>query len=111
MTSATIFEAKTNLSELIEKAQNGEKVVITKGREKTPVAVLMPIVVKKPQRIGFLEHLNLPPIPDSVWFDPLPDEWTGFVDMPNDPIFLSSARKPAVKAPVRSPRAVQRRKS
>ena len=88
MTSATIFEAKTNLSELIKKAQAGEKIVITSGREKTPVAELTPISQKRPQRIGFLKHLNLPDIPDSVWFDPLPDEWTGEADMPDDPLFM-----------------------
>lgn len=109
MTSATIFEAKTNLSELIEKALNGEEVVITKGREKTPVAILMPIAVKKSRRIGFLEHLNLPPIPDSVWFDPIPDEWTGEVNRPDDPIFLSLSKPPG-KALARSTRA-KRRKS
>jgi len=74
MTSATIFEAKTKLSELIKKAQAGEKIVITSGRDKTPVAELTPIAPKKPQRLGFLEHLNLPDIPDSVWFDPLPED-------------------------------------
>jgi antitoxin (DNA-binding transcriptional repressor) of toxin-antitoxin stability system len=73
MTTATIFEAKTNLSDLIKKAQAGEKVVITTGREKTPVAELTPIPVKKPQRLGFLKHLNLD-IPDSAFFDPLPEE-------------------------------------
>jgi prevent-host-death family protein len=74
MTTATIFEAKTNLSELIKRAQAGEKVVITSGREKTPVAEITPVAPIKHQRIGFLKHLNLPPIPDSVWFDPLPEE-------------------------------------
>jgi len=110
MTSATIFEAKTNLSELIEKAQNGEKVVITKGREKTPVAILMPIAAKKTRRVGFLEHLNLPSIPDSVWFDPIPDEWTGEVNRPNDPIFRPSSKPPG-KAAARSSQALQRKKS
>jgi prevent-host-death family protein len=92
MTTATIFEAKTKLSELIKKAQAGEKVIITSGREKTPVAELTPITVKKPQRLGFLAHLNLPPVSDSVWFDPLPDEWTGEVNMPDDPLLLYQPR-------------------
>jgi antitoxin (DNA-binding transcriptional repressor) of toxin-antitoxin stability system len=100
MTSATIFEAKTNLSELIEKAQNGEKVVITKGREKTPVAILTPIVVKKPRRIGFLKHLNLPPIPDSAFFDPLPEEELRFWEEggPDDPLNWSRERIDKVNA-------------
>jgi prevent-host-death family protein len=110
MTSATIFEAKTNLSELIEKAQNGEKVIITKGREKTPVALLLPIAAKKRQRVGFLEHLNLHPIPDSVWFDPLPDEWNGEVDIPDDPIFIPISKPPG-KATADGAPAIRRRKS
>ena len=79
MITATIFEAKTRLSELVKKAQAGEEVVITCGREKTPVARLQAIEVKKPKRLGFLEHLNLE-IPESFW-DPLPEEelrlWNG----------------------------------
>jgi prevent-host-death family protein len=102
MMTATIFEAKTNLSELIKRAQAGEKVVITSGREKTPVAELTPVSIKKPQRLGFLEHLNLPPIPDSVWFDPLPDEWTGEVNMPGDPLFTPS--RESARATVRPTR-------
>jgi len=40
MVTATIFEAKTNLSELVKKAQRGETVVITSGRDRIPVARL-----------------------------------------------------------------------
>jgi antitoxin (DNA-binding transcriptional repressor) of toxin-antitoxin stability system len=69
-----MFEAKTKLSELVRKAQAGETVIITSGRDKTPVAELKAIAPVKPQRIGFLKHLDLPPIPDSVWFDPLPED-------------------------------------
>jgi len=35
ITTKTIFEAKTNFSELVKKAQKGEEVIITSGREKT----------------------------------------------------------------------------
>lgn len=79
MFSATIFEAKTNLSDLVKRSQEGETVIITSGRDKKPVAKLLPIepVVKK--RLGVLE------IPGFVladsFFDPLPaDElelWEG----------------------------------
>ena len=73
MISATMFEAKTNLSELVKQVQAGETVVITSGREKTPVARLEPIEQPKPvQRLGLLEHLEIV-IPDSFW-DPLPEE-------------------------------------
>ena len=40
MIKATIYEAKTNLSELLKKAQRVETIVITSGRGKTPVAKL-----------------------------------------------------------------------
>lgn len=55
MVSATIFEAKTRLSELLKKAQNGESVVITSGRDKTPVARLEAIAPTKKKRLGALE--------------------------------------------------------
>jgi len=79
MTTATIFEAKTNLSALVKKAQKGETVIITSGRNKTPVAKLSPIepVVKK--RLGAMYDPNFV-LPDSFW-DPLPEEelklWEG----------------------------------
>ena len=83
MATATIFEAKTSLSELIKKAEAGEKVIITRGRSKTPVVELTPVTPKQPMRLGFLKHLNLN-IPDSFFFDPLPDEelrmWEGEED-------------------------------
>ena len=40
MIKASIFEAKTNLSNLLKQAQRGEVVTITSGRGKTPVARL-----------------------------------------------------------------------
>jgi prevent-host-death family protein len=52
MATATIFDAKTNLSELIEKVQNGEEVIITSGRGKTPVAKLVPIAPVVKKRLG-----------------------------------------------------------
>ena len=38
MHKATMHEAKTNLSALVERAQNGEEIVITSGRSREPVA-------------------------------------------------------------------------
>ena len=52
MITATIFEAKTKLSELIRQVQAGETVVITSGREKTPVARLEAVEQKKTKRLG-----------------------------------------------------------
>lgn len=38
MHKATMHEAKTNLSALVERVQKGEEVVITSGRAREPVA-------------------------------------------------------------------------
>lgn len=79
MVSATIFEAKTNLSDLVRKAQKGQTVVITSGREKVPVAKLEAIepVVKK--RLGALDTPGF--ILNQSFFEPLPNEelalWNG----------------------------------
>ena len=72
MISATMFEAKTKLSELVKKAQEGEEVIITSGREKKPVARIQAIERATSPRLGFMEHLGIT-IPDSFW-DPLPEE-------------------------------------
>ena len=75
MTTATIFEAKTHLSELIRKAQAGEEVVLTSGREKTPVARLVPVTPFKPKRLG----VRLTPgfeLGPGFW-EPLPKGWDG----------------------------------
>lgn len=79
MRKATIFEAKTNLSDLIQSALRGEEVQITSGRERKPVVRLVPIEpAKANRRIGFLKGKG------SVgpeFFDPLPEDelrlWNG----------------------------------
>lgn len=79
MIKATIFEAKTHLSELVKKAQKGETVVITSGRAKKPVARIEPIRAKRSKRLGLLADSGIK-ISDSFW-DPLPEEelrlWEG----------------------------------
>jgi prevent-host-death family protein len=76
MATATIFEAKTNLSALIKKAQAGETVIITSGRSKTPVAKIAPIEpAPKKRRLGVMETPGFV-IPDSFW-EPLPKGWDG----------------------------------
>jgi antitoxin (DNA-binding transcriptional repressor) of toxin-antitoxin stability system len=79
MHSATIFEAKTNLSELLRRAQLGEEVQITSGRERKPVARLVAInPVPANRRVGFLEGLG---DVGPEFFDPLPEDelrlWNG----------------------------------
>jgi len=79
MIQATIFEAKTSLSSLVKKAQKGEVVVITSGRNKTPVAKLIAVRPAPKRRLGILETPGFA-IPDS-FFEPLPEEelqaWEG----------------------------------
>ena len=48
MHKATMHEAKTNLSALVERARKGEEVVITSGRGREPVARV--VAVSKPKR-------------------------------------------------------------
>jgi prevent-host-death family protein len=79
MTKVSIFEAKTNLSSLIKKVQQGEVVVITSGREKTPVAKLEAIAPVKNRRLGFLQDPNF--VLGEAFWEPLPEEelrlWNG----------------------------------
>ena len=72
MITASIFEAKTNLSELIQKANKGETVIITSGREKTPVAKLSPIEPVKKMRLGAMETPGF--VLPADFDDPLPEE-------------------------------------
>lgn len=86
MISATIFEAKTNLSELVSKARKGETVIITSGRARTPVARLEGIKPIQRKRLG---ALNTPGFAlTKAFFEPLPEVelrlWNG-VDEPKKP--------------------------
>ena len=53
MKTVNIHEAKTNLSRLIEGVGQGESFIIAKAGK--PVAKVVPIFEKPPQRIGFME--------------------------------------------------------
>ena len=79
MITATIFEAKTNLSDLLKQAQQGETVIITSGRDKTPVAKLVAIEATPKRRLGILETPGFK-LPED-FFEPLPEEdlrlWEG----------------------------------
>ncbi|MGB9369103.1 MAG: type II toxin-antitoxin system prevent-host-death family antitoxin [Xanthobacteraceae bacterium] len=77
MAIVTIHEAKTTLSKLVARAEAGEEIVIARGKD--PVVRLQPIASpKRRPRFGALKgKLN---IPDSFFFDPLPDDelkWEG----------------------------------
>lgn len=77
--TATIFEAKTKLSELIKKAQRGEEVVITSGRDHIPVVRLEPIKPKAKKRLGAMYTPGF--VLTEAFWEPLPEEelrlWEG----------------------------------
>lgn len=79
MVTATIFEAKTNLSALVKKAQQGEVIVITTGRKKTPIATINPILPVTKKRLGSMLIPGF--VPTDAIFDPLTNEelklWNG----------------------------------
>jgi prevent-host-death family protein len=68
MTQVNIHEAKTHLSKLLERVQNGEEIVI--ARSGKPVAVLAPIQEKpkEPRKLGGWEG--------QVWISDDFDEFT-----------------------------------
>lgn len=75
-----VHDAKTHLSRLIDRAHAGEEIVLAKAG--VPYAKLVPIdpAPSKPKRVpGGLTVTG--DIPDSVWFDPLPEDelelWEG----------------------------------
>jgi len=78
MATVTIHKAKTQLSKLIARAEAGEEIIIARGKE--PVARLAPIAAGKQRpRFGVLKGKLK--IPDSFFFDPLPEDelklWEG----------------------------------
>ena len=78
-TSASIFEAKTNLAQLIKDVQKGEAVTITSGRARTPVARLEPIKPAAKKRLGALETPGF--VLAEEFFEPLAESelrlWNG----------------------------------
>jgi prevent-host-death family protein len=80
MATVTIHHAKTHLSKLIARVEQGEEIVIARGRE--PVAKLTPVAKAQRRQAGMLKGKLY--IPDSFFFDPLPEEelrlWEGADD-------------------------------
>ena len=71
MNMVNIFEAKAQLSELIERASAGERILICKRNQ--PIAELRPIpaVRTTPRPVGLAKSLvDIP----AAFFDPLPDD-------------------------------------
>jgi prevent-host-death family protein len=79
MITASIFEAKTSLSNLLKEAQKGEVVIITSGRSRTPVARIEAIQPIAKKRLGALETPGF--VLSEKFFEPLPEEelrlWNG----------------------------------
>lgn len=75
MSIVTIHAAKTTLSQLIERVRSGEEVIIARGAN--PVAKLVPIETKPPQRVFGSLKGKLAVGPE--FFEPLPadelDAW------------------------------------
>ena len=76
MATVTVHEAKTNLSELLRRVEAGEEIIIARGDK--PVAILRDyksedIARRRAAAFGLFEG-KYPPIPDSVWFDPMSEE-------------------------------------
>lgn len=77
MPTYTVHRAKTNLSNLIERAEAGEEVVIARGSD--PAVKLVPIGKKHPKR-SFGAYKGEFSVPDS-FFEPLPEaELAAFED-------------------------------
>jgi prevent-host-death family protein len=72
-----IHAAKTNLSQLIERAQAGEEVIIARGD--TPVAKLVPLAPAAPKRQP--NTLRGLVVVEPAFFEPLPESelsaWEG----------------------------------
>ena len=70
MTTITIHKAKTHLSRLIEKACQGEEIIIARGSQ--PVVRLVPIADKRGNRKPGALKGKISYTPDA--FDPLTDQ-------------------------------------
>ena len=83
MATVTVHEAKTNLSELLRRVEAGEEIIIARGDK--PVAILRDYkgedVTRRRAAAFGLHEGKYPPVPDSVWFDPMSEEdleaWLG----------------------------------
>jgi antitoxin (DNA-binding transcriptional repressor) of toxin-antitoxin stability system len=70
MVEATMFEAKTRLSDLVKRAQRGEKIVLTTGRKRTPVAEIVALKPVKKRKLGLFYQ---PGFEIPADFDELPE--------------------------------------
>lgn len=70
-----IHEAKTQFSQLVDRAHAGEEIIVAKDGE--PWARLVPLAVPTPRQPGLLRGLRI----DPAFDEPLPDDeldaWNG----------------------------------
>ena len=70
MVEASMFEAKTQLSELVKRAQRGERIVLTTGRNRTPVAEIVALKPATEREFDLFPH---PEFDIPADFDELPE--------------------------------------
>lgn len=74
-----VHEAKTHLSRLLDRVKAGEEITLAKAGE--PYAKLVPIVPPAGEKRKGGQFEGLIDLPDSFFFDPLPDDeldlWEG----------------------------------
>lgn len=66
--TVNIYDAKTHLSRLVDRAAAGEDIVIARAGK--PLVRLVPVEQKPPRQPGGLEHVHLP----DDFFDPLSED-------------------------------------
>ncbi len=69
MATYNLYDAKNSLSELVERAVNGEEIVI--ARRNVPAVKMVPVVEKPKREFGRYKHLGR--LTDA-FFEPLPDD-------------------------------------
>ncbi|MFM9878215.1 MAG: type II toxin-antitoxin system Phd/YefM family antitoxin [Rhodoglobus sp.] len=71
-----VQDAKTRLSELLARVEKGEQIIIARGGK--PIVKMVAVGAPDPRELGTVPGLD---IPDSFFFDPLPEEelrlWEG----------------------------------
>lgn len=101
MTLVNVFEAKTHLSDLLDRAAAGERILICKRNQ--PVAELRPVVATRttPRPIGGAKGLVAV---SPAFFDPLPaDETEAFEEGAVYPPARPTASRVAERSPAATP--------
>jgi len=83
--TVNIYDAKTQLSRLVDRAVAGEDVVIARAGK--PMVRLVPVEKREPRVPG--RRLFGVDLPDSFFFDPLPEEELAlYYDSDDDDLLL-----------------------